>query len=91
MIALLTIVTFILPPNASEKIFIGLVDLIILSIYLIYFSILIPPMGDHIPFIGNFGFFLSKISPFTSKTIFKQFRFIPTRLFWSVCRSSWQR
>lgn len=52
VIVLLTLVAFILPPNSIEKILIGLVDLLVLSIYLLYFSIILPPMGDHLPFIG---------------------------------------
>ena len=55
VIALLTIVSFFLPPNANEKILIGVINLLILSLYLLYFSAILPPMGDHMPFIGMFN------------------------------------
>jgi len=55
VIALLTIVSFFLPPNATEKILIGVINLLILSLYLLYFSAILPPMGDHMPFIGMFN------------------------------------
>ena len=49
----MTLATFLLSPNTTEKILIGVVDLLILSFYLIYFSIIIPRLGDHMPFIGR--------------------------------------
>lgn len=54
MIILMTLATFLLSPNTTEKILIGVVDLLILSFYLIYFSIIIPRLGDHMPFIAMF-------------------------------------
>lgn len=53
VITILTLVAFILPPNSTEKVLIGLVDLLILSVFLVYFSSLLPPMGDHMPHIGT--------------------------------------
>ncbi|KAI9556764.1 hypothetical protein GHT06_016555 [Daphnia sinensis] len=54
MITILTLVAFILPPNSTEKVLIGLVDLLILSVFLVYFSSLLPPMGDHMPHIVTY-------------------------------------
>ena len=83
---MLTLATFFLPPNAMEKILIGVIDLLILSFYLIYFSIIIPPLGDHMPFIG-----ISKIIIKYYVTIDYIDVFFYYQCFSTVTRSSWWR
>lgn len=56
VLTVLTLVTFALPPNSLEKVLIGSVNLLVLSIFLIYLSSLLPPMGDHMPLVGQFSF-----------------------------------
>ncbi|XP_046439059.1 acetylcholine receptor subunit alpha-like [Daphnia pulex] len=54
MLTVLTLVTFALPPNSLEKVLIGSVNLLVLSIFLIYLSSLLPPMGDHMPLVVSY-------------------------------------
>jgi hypothetical protein len=52
VITLLTLATFFLPPSSSGKITIGLLDLLILCLYLIYFAVTLPPTGSEAPLVG---------------------------------------
>jgi len=54
VIALLTLATFFLPPKSSGKIVIGLINLLILCIYLIYFNKALPAPGNAVPLVVIF-------------------------------------
>ena len=50
-IAVLTLITFFVPPTLSAKLTIGAVDLILLCAYLIHFDSTLPP-SEAIPRLG---------------------------------------
>lgn len=51
VIGLVTLATFWLPPGAGEKVTIGCVNMILVTLFLLYFGNRLPAMGDHIPLV----------------------------------------
>ena len=49
----LTLATFWLPPNSAEKMWTGLMDVLLICLYLLRFDALLPSSSDHCPHIGN--------------------------------------
>jgi len=50
----LTLATFWLPPNSAEKMWTGLMDVLLICLYLLRFDALLPSSSDHCPHIVSF-------------------------------------
>lgn len=54
IVILTTLASFWLPSEAGEKILLNSVNAIILTVFIKYFSNLLPVSATHVPLIGNF-------------------------------------
>lgn len=69
VISIVNMLTFLLPPSSGEKVLLGAINFFILSMFLLYFQAKLPPLGDHLPLLGNhrickpleLGFLLNKL------------------------------
>ncbi|XP_071439661.1 acetylcholine receptor subunit alpha-L1-like isoform X2 [Hetaerina americana] len=53
-IVALTLLTFLLPPNATEKVLLGGCTALIVCLFLLFFSQMLPAMANHTPLIVTF-------------------------------------
>lgn len=49
----LSLATFWLPPNSPEKMWTGLMDVLLICLYLLQLDALLPSLGDYSPHIGD--------------------------------------
>ena len=53
VIIITTLLSFFLPPQSGEKIILNGCTAVIITLYLLYFTQKIPPMGSHTPLVGK--------------------------------------
>ena len=85
----LTLVGLLLPTDNKDRTLIGLVNLLITTLYLMYFSQVLPTAGRQMPLIGKVALFSLFLFFKTSNLILSTLNYCPDRDL--QCRSTARR